>query len=584
MSAVERLIAQEVRSWRRWVVLSLMGLGAGVVLLRAFQLQVIERDFLTHEGDKRALRTVTVPAHRGAVRDRRGEPLALSAPVDSLWTIPSELLQAPEYLAPLAKLLNLQRNDLRTFLLKRKDKQFVYLPAARQMDPDQAAHVLALKAPGVFGQREYRRFYPAGEVAAHLVGFCDIDGRGVEGLEAAQNHALSGEPGARRVVRDRQGRVVEEAADMQPAQPGQDLTLSMDLRLQYLAYRELKAGVAENRAKGGLIVVADSQTGEILAMASQPGYNPNRSDERQPGRMRNRAVVDVFEPGSTVKPLLIAEALETGVYRPETRIDTGNGEFKVASLTVHDTHPHGVIDLGGVLTYSSNVGAAKIGLTLGAEAVWTAFQKFGLGDPVYSGFPGEANGVFRNYAEWGQVATATASYGYGLSVNAMQLVRAYAAIANDGLMPPLTLVKRTEPVVSPRAIPADVAREVRRLMQGVVSVEGTALKAAVPGYQVAGKTGTIRKIASSGGYQDDRHQAVFIGLMPSENPRLVGLVMIDEPGNKNYYGGLVAAPVFSKVMKAAVRLLQIPPSDPLPENGSSSELQARAGVLLEPKT
>ncbi len=578
MSAVERLIAREVAPWRRYMVLSLMGLCAGAVLVRAFELQVVERDFLTREGAKRALRTVTVPALRGAVRDRRGEPLALSAPVDSLWTIPSELLAAPDYLLPLAKVLGVPRTELKKYLDQRKDRQFVYLPEARQIDPDQARHILALKAPGVFSQREYRRFYPAGEIAAHLVGFCDIDGRGVEGLEAAQNHALSGKAGARHVVRDRQGRVIEESADVEPAQPGQDLMLSMDLRLQYLAYRELKAAVAENRAKGGLIVVADSHTGEILAMASQPGYNPNRSDERQPGRMRNRAVVDVFEPGSTVKPLLVAEALESGIYRAETRIDTGNGEFKVASLTVHDSHPRGVIDLGGLLTHSSNVGAAKVGLTLGPEAVWTVYQKFGLGDPVHSGFPGEANGVFRNYAEWGQIATATASYGYGLSVNALQLVRAYAALANDGLIPPLTLVKRTEPFTSQRAIPAEIARAVRQLMQGVVSAEGTAIKAAVPGYQVSGKTGTVRKISSGGGYHDDRHQAVFIGLMPSDNPRLVGLVMIDEPRNKQYYGGLVAAPVFSKVMKAAVRLLQIPPSDVAP----MSDLQARAGP--EPRT
>ncbi|MEK6805922.1 MAG: penicillin-binding protein 2 [Pseudomonadota bacterium] len=580
MNAVERLIAKEVSPWRRWAVLSLMGLCAGAVLVRAFQLQVIEREFLTHESDKRALRTVKVPAHRGAIRDRRGEPLALSAPVDSLWTIPSELLAAPEYLTPMAKLLGVPRSELKKFLVARKDRQFVYLPEARQIDPDQARHVLSLKAPGVFTQREYRRFYPAGELSAHLVGFCDIDGRGVEGLESAQNTALSGQAGARRVVRDRQGRVIEEDADLQRAEPGQDLALSMDLRLQYLAYRELKAGVVENRAKGGLIVVADSRTGEILAMASQPGYNPNRSDERQPGRMRNRAVVDVFEPGSTVKPLLVAEALESGLYRPETRIDTGNGEMKVGSMTVHDSHPRGVIDLGGLLTHSSNVASAKIGLTLGPEAVWTAFQKFGLGDPVHSGFPGEANGVFRNYAEWGQVATATASYGYGLSVNALQLVRAYAAIANDGLMPTLTLLKRTEPAVSQRAVSMEVARDVRRLMQGVVSVEGTAIKAAVPGYQVSGKTGTVRKISSGGGYHDDRHQAVFIGFMPSDNPRLVGLVMIDEPRNKQYYGGQVAAPVFSRVMKAAVRLLQVPPSETPVEPG----LQARATVSVEPKT
>lgn len=567
--AVRNWVVQEIGHWRRTAVLGLLLLGATGVLARAVQLQVVDREFLANEGNKRALRTVTVPASRGAIRDRRGEPLALSAPVDSLWAIPSELLAAPDYLAPLAKLLNLPKSELRQFLSQRKDKQFVYLPQARMMDPDQASRVLALKAPGVFAQREYRRYYPAAEVAAHVVGICNIDGRGVEGMEAAQNQTLAGRAGARRVVRDRSGRVVEESGDFESAEAGGDLNLALDLRLQYLAYRELKSAVQKTNAKGGLIVIADSRNGEILALASQPGYNPNRSDERLPGRLRNRAIVDVFEPGSTVKPLLVAEALEIGLYRASTRIDTEGGQYKVGSLTVRDSHPRGVLDMAGILTHSSNVGAAKIGLMLGPEAVWNVLQRFGLNEPVHSGFPGEADGVFRHFEEWGQIATATASYGYGLSVNALQLVRAYAALANDGLMPTLTLTLRTEPAEQRRVLSAAVARDVRQMMEGVVSVEGTAIKAAIPGYRVTGKTGTVRKVSGSGGYHDDRHQAVFIGMVPAADARLVGLVMIDEPGNKVYYGGLVAAPVFSSVMRAAVRLLKIAP------DGRPADVQAQ---------
>lgn len=564
MSAARNWAVREVAGWRRVSVLGLLLVLALTVFGRAFHLQVVERDFLAKEGDKRAVRTVAMPAYRGAIRDRRGEPLALSAPVDSLWVLPSELLAKPDYLAPLAKLLEVPRAELNAFLRARSNRQFVYLPGARQMDPDRARRVMALKAPGVFKQREYRRFYPAAEVAAHAVGFCNTDGRGVEGMEAARDLELSGTPGERRVVRDRRGRVVEEDEALKSAQAGRDLSLSLDLRLQYLAYRELKATVAENRAKGGLILIADSRTGEILAMASQPGYNPNRSDERAPDRLRNRAVVDVFEPGSTVKPLLVAEALESGLYRASSRIDTEGGKYKVGSLTVRDSHPHGVMGLAGVLAFSSNVGAAKIGLTLGPEAVWNAYRKFGFADRVQSGFPGEAGGVFRHHDEWGQIATATASYGYGLSINALQLVRAYAAIANDGLMPALTLVKRDEPVTTQRAIPAETAREVRRLMESVVSAEGTAQQAAIRGYRVTGKTGTVRKVSSSGGYHKDRHQSVFIGMAPSGESRLVGLVMVDEPGNKIYYGGQVAAPAFSRVMSAALRLLQVAPEDAAP--------------------
>lgn len=584
MSATPNFKVEAVPAWRRWLIVALMALSAVTVIGRAFELQVVQRDFLTREGTKRQVRTVALEGHRGAIRDRRGEPLALSAPVDSIWTVPSELLAAPDHLAAVAKVLDLKTSELKAYLKQREEKQFVYL--RRQLSPDEAKRVMALKAPGVFAQRDYRRYYPAGEVAGQVVGFCDIDGRGQEGMENAQNKWLSGLAGSRRVIRDARGRIVEDTDEAKPAQPGHDLALTIDLRLQYLAYRELKAMVAKQNAKGGLVLIADARSGEILAVASQPGYNPNNPEDRKPGGMRNRAIVDSFEPGSTVKPLLLAQALEMGRYRPESHVDTGPGWYQVGRMTVRDVHPHGDMDLAMILTKSSNVGAAKIGLDLGAEAVWTGYQHFGLGDAVKLGFPGEINPVLRPASQWGLIGTATASYGYGLSVNALNMVRAYGALANDGLMPPLRLISGQAVDPPMRVVSAETARRVRRMMEGVTSKEGTGSKAAITGYRVAGKTGTVHKVADVGGYADRRYQSAFIGMVPAENPRLIGLVMIDEPGNGAYFGGAVAAPVFASVMSGALRLMQIAP-DELPTPPSTlPKLPAThtAALQLEPPT
>jgi cell division protein FtsI (penicillin-binding protein 3) len=561
IKSASSIVQQSSGSWRRWAAAAALGLFGIAVVGRAFDLQVVQREFLTREGDRRHVRTVELPGFRGAIRDRRGEPLALSAPVDSIWVLPSELLNAPPYLNVLARLLGYKTAELKQYLSDRDDRQFVYL--RRQIDPDEASRILSVKAPGVFAQREYRRYYPAGEVASHVVGFCNIDGKGQEGIESVQDAILRGKPGARRVIRDNSGRIIEDTDDYKEAQPGQDVTLTLDLHLQYVAYRELKAAVEKNNAKGGMIVVADPATGEILALASQPGYNPNRPDDRDSEGLRDTAVTDAFEPGSTIKPLLIAQAFEQGKWTPDSHVDTGPGTFKVGTLTVHDIHPNGYIDLAHLLSKSSNVGAAKVGLSLGPQAVWSGYQKFGIGEPVGAGLPGEAASVLRPYSEWGEIATATASYGYGISVSALHMVRAYSALAEDGLMPSLSVVRSATHIPPQRVISAQAARDVRRLLEGVVAPDGTALRAAVPGYRVAGKTGTVRK-AAGGGYAQHEYLSVFIGMAPADHPRLVALVMIDDPRGTDYYGGLVAAPVFSNVMRAGLRLLQVPPDMPVP--------------------
>jgi len=561
MTAAITLQPRTPGAWRHRSVLVVLALLAAVVLARAFYLQIIDNEFLTQQGDLRFIRTLTLPGFRGAILDRRGEPLALSAPVDSIWAVPADVLAAPQYLPALAKLLGQTQPALTHYLKARLDRQFVYLQ--RQMDPDAARRILALKAPGVFSQREYRRYYPAGEVASHVVGFTNIDGKGQEGIELADNQVLRGVDGKRGVIRDRNGHVVEDTNLYQPAQPGQDVHLTLDLRLQYIAYRELKRAVEAHHARSGLIVVADARSGQILAMASQPGYNPNNPADRNSAGLRDRAVTDTFEPGSSIKPLLISQALTLHKFSTSSEIDTGNGTFRVGSMTVHDVHPNGVVDLAKLLEKSSNVGAAKVGLTLGPQAVWDGYQKFGIGERTGIGLPGEGDPTLRPWNRWGDIATATASYGYGIAVSALQMVRAYCAIADDGLMPQLSIVEHRDTAPPQRVISADVARTVRGMLGAVVSDEGTAKEASVPGYRVAGKTGTAR-MTENGAYAPGQYRAVFVGMLPAEHPRLVGIVVIDDPKGYDYYGGSVSGPVFSNVMQAAARLLQIAPDQAAP--------------------
>lgn len=552
---------QPVAAWRRQATLALLAVGSLLVVARAFHLQVMDREFLVTEGDKRHIRTVELIGHRGAVLDRNGTPLALSAPVDSLWVVPSELLteQAAPYREALAKLLDRQPEAFEKFLRAQGDKKFVYL--LKNQNPEVVARLLKIKAPGVFAERGYSRYYPAGEVVGQVVGFCGLEGHGLEGLEKAHDATLEGEKGFRRVIRSRDGRIVEDGGSEKPARAGQDLQLTLDLRLQYLAYRELAAAVERNKASGGMIVIAEVATGDILAVAAQPAYNPNNPADRKTG-LRNRAITDRLEPGSVIKPLMVAQALETGAYNAQSQIDTGNGEMTVGPWTVHDIHAEGVVDLAKLLAKSSNVGAAIMGLKMGPESLWQGYQSFGIGEPIRLGFPGEVTGTLRAPQKWRQSDTAAAAYGYGLSMSALHLVRAYAGLANGGLMPQLSLVKRSVLPPPQRAVSANTATQVMQMLRGVVSIDGTASRAAVPGYSVAGKTGTVRKLKASGGYEERRHWSAFAGMIPAGEPRLVGLVFVDEPTAGQYYGGRVAAPVFSAVMGGAARLLQIPQDQP----------------------
>jgi cell division protein FtsI (penicillin-binding protein 3) len=539
-------------------VLSTLVAGALLLLLRALDLVLFDGDFLQNQGDARSLRTVQVPAHRGMIVDRNGETLAASTAVDSVWVNPQEFADDRERWADVARPLGMTLRQLEQTLAGRMSREFVYL--RRHLEPDLAARVRSTGVAGVYLQREYRRYYPAGEVAGHVVGFTDLDDTGREGLELAYETWLRGIAGSKRVIRDRLGHVVEDVESIQQPRPGNDLRLSLDRRLQYLAYRELKAAVKEHGAKGGSAVVLDARTGEVLAMVNQPSYNPNNMAERAGAGFRNRAVTDVFEPGSTVKPFTVATGLEAGLFRPETIIDTTPGQYRVGRLTVRDVHNYGVLDINGVIQKSSNVGVTRIALALPAQSLWRTFSGIGFGQLTGSAFPGEVKGTLSDSRRWGEIHRATLSYGYGLSVTALQLARAYLALASDGTVPELTLLRRDGPVEGQRVISARTARQVRRMLELAVAEGGTGTRAQVPGYRVGGKTGTAKKTAD-GGYSRDRYLALFAGLAPASRPRLVMVATIDEPSGAAYYGGQVAAPVFGRVMAEALRILGVPPDD-----------------------
>jgi cell division protein FtsI (penicillin-binding protein 3) len=533
--------------------------GAFVLLAaRAVELQVLNKAFLLDQAEARHLRVVSIPAVRGVISDRNGEPLAMSTPIDSVWANPQELVAAPEHLPALARLLELDAATLRRSVGERAGREFMYL--RRHVGPEIAEQVMALGAPGVALQREYRRYYPSGEVAGHLVGFTNIDDVGQEGLELGYDRWLRGIAGAKRVLRDGRGRTVQDVESIREPRPGQDLVLSIDRRVQYLAYRELKAAVLEHRAHGGSAVVLDVWTGEVLAMVNQPAYNPNNRRELASARARNRSATDVFEPGSTIKPFTVAAGLESGLYRPETRIDTAPGQFRVGRNTVKDIRNYGLIDVTTVLSKSSNIGASKIALALPPEQLWGLLNRLGFGAVTGSAFPGEAAGHLAHHARWREIDRATLAYGYGLSVTPLQLVQAYAVLASDGARRPVSFLRVEHPPAGEPVMRPELAARMREMLEAAVGKDGTGSLARVPGYRVAGKTGTVRK-SGPGGYAEDRYLAVFAGLAPASRPRLAMVVLIDEPGGAAYYGGQVAAPVFSRVMAGALRLLDIAPDN-----------------------
>ncbi|MDH3386418.1 MAG: penicillin-binding protein 2 [Gammaproteobacteria bacterium] len=547
---------------RHYLVLSvLISLLFGLIG-RALYLQIVEQDFLASQGVQRQIRTIETPAYRGAILDRFGTPLAISTPVDSVWVNPSEILENLAALKRVTAKLGLEYRDTVTMLKQRASREFVYLK--RQLEPD-FARALAAEIDGLYLQREYHRYYPAGEVVSHLVGFTDIDDQGQEGLELVYQDWLRAQPGERRVIRNRRGEVVEELAQVKAAISGNDIYTSIDMRLQYIAYRSLARAIKYHAASAGSAVLLDARNGEILAIVNQPSYNPNRRDSMAAEQLRNRALTDVFEPGSAIKPFTLAAALDRGRFDRGSRIDTSPGYMMVSGHAVKDMRNFGVLDLAGILRKSSNVGASRVAMSMQREELWDSFRSYGFGESTGISFPGESSGYFRHYSQWQPLDHATMGFGYGMSLSITQLARGYAMIASQGRLPELSLLRK-EPMVardneiSRHVMKASTARQLLAMMTQVVGPKGTAQLAAVSGYQIAGKTGTAKK-SIDGGYQKDDYIAVFAGIAPASNPRLVMAVMIDEPTQNGYYGGVVAAPVFQEVMSNALRILDIPPDD-----------------------
>jgi cell division protein FtsI (penicillin-binding protein 3) len=543
---------------RRWLVLSAFLCGMVVLSSRAVYLQLLNNEFLKEHGDARSIRVVDIPSHRGVIVDRNGEQLAMSTPVDSIWATPRKVFEDVERLPELAEALGLTVTELHENLRDRMNRDFIYLK--RHATPDMANKIQELGVRGVSTQREYKRYYPAAEVTSHIIGFTNIDDQGQEGLELAYDGWLSGNNGKKRVLKDRLNRIVENIESIEASEPGKELKLSIDRRIQYLAYRELAAAVKYHRAKSGSLVMLDVRTGEVVAMVGQPSYNPNNREKLKSNFYRNRAVTDVFEPGSTMKPFTVAAGLESGLYKPYTEIETSPGFFKVGSHTVRDMRNYGNIDVSTVITKSSNVGASKIALSLEPEKYWDSLSRFGFGQQTGSAFPGESSGILNPYNAWSDVEVATMAFGYGLSVTPLQLAHAYSVLANGGVLLPISFLKVEGTVSGKRVIAESITRQIRKMLATVVSSKGTGKRAAIRGYKVIGKTGTVYKYVR-GGYSDDKYLSVFAGIAPASQPRFAMVVLIDEPNSGDHYGGVVAAPVFSRVMEGAFRILNIPPDD-----------------------
>lgn len=544
-------------AWRRRTLLMAVLLSFAVLLGRSIYLQSLHKEFLQQKGEARYSRAITLPAHRGMITDRNGDPLAISTPVESIWASPADVNGSPEQIRQLASLLRLSAADI-SKKLNDDQRDFVYIK--RRIPPELAGQVMALGIPGIFTQREYRRYYPDGEVTAHVVGFTGVDENGQEGFELAQQGWLSGKAGSRHVIKDRQGHIVEDLEAVKVPQDGHDLTLSIDRKIQYLAYRELAHAVEINKAKAGAAIVLDAKTGEILAMVNVPTYNPN-NPVNIAGKSRNRAITDTYEPGSTMKPFTMSAAFEAGKFTPDTTIDVGQGSYTIGKNTIHDVHAKGLLTVAQILQKSSNIGTAKMGLTLPPQQLWNMFNQVGFGVLPHSGFPGEVSGRVRPWKTWRPIEQATMCFGQGISVTLLQMAHAYSVFANDGELKPLSMIKLNEPVIGQQVMSVKTAQQIRAMLELVVQPGGTAPKAQILGYRVAGKTGTAQKV-ENGNYAEGKFVASFIGMAPASNPRLIMAVMIDEPSAGQYYGGAVAAPVFSTVMSGALRMLAIPQDAP----------------------
>lgn len=552
------LLAVKLPAWRSRLLL--FGLFCGFVALigRALYLQGgVNTEFLQRQGEARYARTLDIPATRGRVTDRNGVVLASSVPAKAVWAIPEDVEITPEQTRELARLLDLPVAELKRRLTA-EDKSFVYL--RRQVDAEVADKIAAMKLPGVHDSREFKRHYPEGPTSAHVIGFTNVEDRGQEGIELAHERDLAGRAGSRRVIKDRLGRVVDDAWLREPLD-GRDLSLSIDSRVQHIAYSALRAAVDKHSAKAGAAVVVDVRTGEILALANWPTYDPNQRARFAPELTRNRVLTDTFEPGSTLKPFAVAASLEAGKIRPDTRIQTAPGRLTIGDRTIGDAHPHGILSVEEVVAKSSNVGTAKIALDLPAQTLWDTYTQVGFGQAPQLGFPGAVAGRLRPARTWRPIEQATISYGHGISVSLIQLARAYTVFARDGDMVPLSLIKSQEPAPSVQVLKPETARAMRKMLEMATSPEGTAPQARVPGYRVAGKTGTALKLRN--GHYVKEYIASFVGFAPASDPRVVVAVMIDEPRAGGYYGGVVAAPVFGQVVAGTMRTLQIDPDTPL---------------------
>lgn len=542
---------------RRYLLLGIMSTAMLVLSGRAVYLQVLDRVFLKDKGNLQHVSVVDVSAYRGQIKDRNGEPLAISTPVQSIWMNMRQIKDSDrEKLGEMAKILGMPSKDFDAFLKKEAGKRFVYVK--RQINPDLAEKIKALEITGVYFERAFKRYYPAGATAGHLLGFTNIDDIGQEGMERGYEHILRGNPGKKRVIKDGKGHIIKDVENIKEAVPGQDLVLTIDERIQYLAYRELQTAVLNHKAHSASLVVLDAKNGDVLASVSQPAFNPNNRKELRSNRYRNRAMVDSFEPGSTVKPFVVAAALDGGYVAPNAMIET-HGVYHVGRNVVKDVHNYGTLDLTLVLQKSSNIAVTKLAMSMPPEYFWGIYNSLGFGNSAGVGFPGEASGSLLDYQGWHEFDQAILSFGYGVSTSVLQLARAYTAIADDGIVHSVSLLKRDEDPDAKQIFKPETARSIRAMLERVISKQGTAYQARVEGYRVAGKTGTVKKASATGGYTHDKYLSVFVGMAPASNPRFVIAVVVDEPTTGQYYGGLVAAPAFSRVMAGALRIYGVEP-------------------------